>query len=205
MVVSSIGLAAACLVAAPTQPGPVSVAYNGLLVCRMRVEAWGLSPYERACIVTRRLCRLISAALQAIADEQPVPVPEAARLQGQWVVAAADINLVTVTALDAAANGTQAAGLARVWAGRFARALARAAQYIGGKRSGGVARSRVYAFDNEGVRLALTVVCPAAETRRTAGQADGSRRLPAIASATHPRRTLGNSFHTASGARYMTW
>ncbi|MBC7288919.1 MAG: hypothetical protein H5T86_12955, partial [Armatimonadetes bacterium] len=85
MLASAIVLLAVC---GQSAAAPVDVCHNGYLILRLRVPAWGMTPEQRAVIVTQRFTSLVSDALERQAQERPVPWPTARYLRGQWVVEA---------------------------------------------------------------------------------------------------------------------
>lgn len=85
-------------------PGDVIVANEVLL--RMRVPSGGMSPAERADIVTARLVPMLGRTWDTIT----ATAGGAVRVDGQL--------LVTATQADAEANGTTVLALASLWAKR---------------------------------------------------------------------------------------
>jgi hypothetical protein len=121
----SAGLLAGVLCAAGPAGPPVPVAYNGYLILRFRVPAWGLVPAQRAVLVTQRFTALVSEGLVAQARGKPVPTLVLSEHPGFWCVRVRDGGvLLTVTEADGAANHTTAAQLAALWAQRCRVALA---------------------------------------------------------------------------------
>jgi hypothetical protein len=104
-------------------PAPVEVAYDGVLILRVREAAWGLSPARRAVHVTQRFTSLVSDAFEAVSKRRPIPRLIARPMGEDWVVTARGLVLVTVTHDDARANNSDCATLARQWARRSAGAL----------------------------------------------------------------------------------
>ncbi|MCD6351802.1 MAG: hypothetical protein J7M26_06755 [Armatimonadetes bacterium] len=142
MFVSSAVLAAgavlATTVSAPqsvssssAQPQPVPVCYGGYVLLRIRPASWGLSPAQRACIVTQRFVRLVGEGFRAISRGIELPKPRVDRCHGNWVVLTGNVVLVTATSADARANKTSARGLAEVWARRASHALEMALLDVG--------------------------------------------------------------------------
>lgn len=85
-------------------------------VLTILTSAGGLTGYERALIVAKRLNGFLTAGLK------PEQV-RTAKVAGMFVVQAADANLITVTADEAAAHGQTAPELAAAWASALNTAL----------------------------------------------------------------------------------
>jgi hypothetical protein len=103
----------------PDLEGPYgrSVILNGIRILTFRVSAGGLTPDQRWDDFQRRLQRsLLPPHRASQAQLHDVNGEPTIFLRGQ--------QLVTVTAADAAANGTTRTRLAHIWLGHLRRALA---------------------------------------------------------------------------------